>query len=495
MDEKQQTDPLVPARPVVPLTEEAPFRFVIPRSYKDAMRTEGLIFSSPTLIEGVKKDNAADQVANVATLPGIVGRSMAMPDIHWGYGFPIGGVAAFDAEEGIVSPGGIGFDINCGVRLLRTDMTVKDVKPKLKALIDQLFDYVPTGVGGKGALSAKNQIDNLLTEGAKWAIEQGFGWDGDPERLEEGGCMKGAKPFAVSDKAKQRGAPQAGSLGSGNHFLEVQAVDRVYDEPAAQAFGITGKDQVVVMMHTGSRGLGHQVCTDFVADFDVHEREWGIPLIDRQLAAAPLRSKQAQDYLGAMMAAANFAWGNRQIITHQTREAFSKVFGQDAERLGMQIVYDVCHNMAKLEEHQFEGRRRKLLVHRKGATRSFGPGRPELRGAFQEHGQPVLVPGDMGTASWVLAGTPQALEASWGSCCHGAGRQLSRSGANKAFKHNEVMTSLWEKGIHVRALTRMGVTEEAPGAYKNVDEVVEVCHRAGLGKKVARLRPLGVIKG
>lgn len=496
MDENQQSAESFPSpKRAVPLVEEAPFRYVIPRSYKPEMQAEGLIFSSPKLIEGVRKDNAADQVANVATLPGLVGRSMAMPDIHWGYGFPIGGVAAFDAESGVVSPGGIGFDINCGVRLLRTDLTVKDVKPKLKDLIDALFDHVPTGVGGKGALSAKSRIDELLAGGAPWAIREGYGWEGDAERLEEGGAMKGARPEAVSDKAKSRGGPQVGSLGSGNHFLEVQAVEQLFDAAAAKAFGFTEPGQVVVMMHTGSRGLGHQVCTDFVQDFVNHEREWKIPLIDRQLAAAPMRSRQASDYLGAMMASANFAWGNRQLLTHQARLAFQKVFGQPAETMGLRIVYDVCHNMAKLEEHEVEGRRRKLIVHRKGATRSFGPGRVEVPIPYRDHGQPVLVPGDMGTASWVLAGTPASMTTSWGSCCHGAGRQLSRHAANRAFEHKAVLTDLWNKGIQVRALTRVGVTEEAPGAYKNVDEVVEVCHQTGLGRKVVRLRPLGVIKG
>ncbi|MBI2076787.1 MAG: RtcB family protein [Euryarchaeota archaeon] len=479
----------------VPLVEEAPHRYVIPRTYKPGMRTEGLIFSSPLLLEGIRKDNAADQVANVATLPGIVGRSLAMPDIHWGYGFPIGGVAAFDAETGVVSPGGIGFDINCGVRLLRTDLTVDEVAPKLKELVDALFSSVPTGVGGKGALSTKSRIDEVLGEGAQWAVKEGYGWDSDIGRLEERGRMEGARPDAVSDKAKSRGGPQVGSLGSGNHFLEVQAVDQVLDEATAKAYGLTGRGQVVVMMHTGSRGLGHQVCTDYVQSFVSHEREWGIPLVDRQLACAPLRSTQAQDYLGAMMASANFAWCNRQILTFQAREAFQRVFGRDAESLGMGIVYDVSHNMAKLEEHRVGTARKRLLVHRKGATRSFGPSREEVAPEYREHGQPVLVPGDMGTASWVLAGTDTALAASWGSCCHGAGRQLSRAAANRAFQHDAVLRNLRANKIQVRALTRVGVTEEAPGAYKNVDEVVDVCHRAGLGRKVVRLRPLGVIKG
>lgn len=495
MDEKVQTEETPRAKIDVPLEERAPNRYVIPRTYKPEMRTEGLIFSSPKLIEAVRRDNAADQVANVATLPGIVGTAMAMPDIHWGYGFPIGGVAAFDGDTGVVSPGGIGFDINCGVRLLRTDLHIDRVKPKLKQLIDTLFKLVPTGVGGKGIVSAKSEINELLTEGADWAIRHGFGWEEDAERLEEKGHMAGARPEVVSEKAKLRGGPQAGSLGSGNHFLEVQAVDQIHDAKAAKAYGIHGIGQVVVMMHTGSRGLGHQVCTDYVQKFATKEAGWGIKLIDRQLACAPLHSKEAQDYLGAMQAAANFGWGNRQLLTHSARESFRAVFDEDPEKLGMRIVYDVSHNMAKLEEHQVDGRRQKLIVHRKGATRSFGPSRSEVTPLYREHGQPVLVPGDMGTGSWILAGTDAALQESFGSCCHGAGRMLSRHAANKAFEHGAVLRDLREKEIHVRAQTRVGVTEEAPGAYKNVDEVVEVCHAVGLGRKVARLRPLGVIKG
>ncbi len=495
MDENVQTERAPRAVLDVPLEERAPNRYYIPKTYKAAMRGEGLIFSSPVLIESTKKDNAADQVANVATLPGLVGRAMAMPDIHWGYGFPIGGVAAFDAESGVVSPGGIGFDINCGVRLIRTDLMFDQVRGKIKQLIDVMFKLVPTGVGGKGIVSAKSEIDELLSEGAHWAIRHGFGWEEDAERLEEKGRMQGALREAVSGKAKLRGGPQAGSLGSGNHFLEVQAVDKIFDPKAAKAFGITGPGQVVVMMHTGSRGLGHQVCTDYVQKFAQKEAGWGIPLVDRQLACAPMSSKEAQDYLGAMQAAANFAWGNRQLLTHSTRESFRAIFDEDPKDLGMRVVYDVSHNMAKIEEHQFEGKRRKLVVHRKGATRSFGPSRSEVTSLYREHGQPVLVPGDMGTGSWLLAGTDDALRESFGSCCHGAGRALSRHAANRAFEHGAVLRDLREKEIQVRAQTRVGVTEEAPGAYKNVDEVVEVCHAVGLGRKVARLRPLGVIKG
>lgn len=479
----------------VPLEERAPNRYYIPRTYKREMQTEGLIFSSPTLIESTRKDNAADQVANVATLPGLVGRAMAMPDIHWGYGFPIGGVAAFDANEGVVSPGGIGFDINCGVRLIRTDLLFDQVRGRIKQLIDVLFKLVPTGVGGKGIISAKSEINEVLAEGAHWAIRRGFGWEGDAQRLEETGRMAGARAEAVSEKAKLRGGPQTGSLGSGNHFLEVQAVDRIFDPSAAKAYGISGPGQILVMLHTGSRGLGHQVCTDYVQKFAQKEAGWGIPLIDRQLACAPLRSKEAQDYIAAMQASANFAWGNRQLLTHSAREAFRMVFDEDPQDLGMRLVYDVSHNMAKLEEHMVEGTRRKLVVHRKGATRAFGPSRSEVTSLYREHGQPVLVPGDMGTGSWLLAGTDDALRESFGSCCHGAGRQLSRHAANRAFEHGTVLRDLREKEIQVRALTRVGVTEEAPGAYKNVDEVVEVCHAVGLGRKVARLRPLGVIKG
>jgi tRNA-splicing ligase RtcB (3'-phosphate/5'-hydroxy nucleic acid ligase) len=480
--------------PSVPLEAAGRHRWTIPRSHKPGMRVEGLLYASEAMLASIKMDKSAEQVANVATLPGIVGRSLAMPDIHWGYGFPIGGVAAMDAEAGVVSPGGIGFDINCGVRVLRTDLTEAEVRPKMKALVDELFRHVPSGVGGKGA-AATSRVHDVLTEGARWAIDNGYGWTHDLERLEEGGRMKGALPDHVSPRARERGGPQLGSLGSGNHFLEVQAVDRIEDDRTARAFGFTRPGQVCIMLHTGSRGLGHQVCTDHLETFARHLSGWGFELPDRQLACAPMRSNQAEAYLGAMMAAANFAWANRQIITHQTRLAFTKVLGRSPEELGLDVVYDVSHNMAKLEEHPVEGRRRRLVVHRKGATRAFGPGRTDVPARYRDHGQPVLVPGSMGTASWVLAGTSQAMDESWGSCCHGAGRRLSRSASTRTYSYNDVTRSMRESGIYLHSLTRAGVTEEAPGAYKDVDAVVDVAHEAGLGRKVVRLRPLGVVKG
>jgi tRNA-splicing ligase RtcB (3'-phosphate/5'-hydroxy nucleic acid ligase) len=478
----------------VPLRPAGRHRWTIPTSFRAGMRTEGLVFASETMLESIRSDRSAEQVANVATLPGIVGRSMAMPDIHWGYGFPIGGVAAMDADEGVVSPGGIGFDINCGVRVIRTSLRAQEVRAKIQELVSTLFRLVPSGVGGKGAAGTK-RVDDVMRAGAAWAVEMGHGWASDLDRLEEGGRMAGARPEAVSDRARKRGGPQLGSLGSGNHFLEVQAVDRVEDAAAAKAFGVDERGQVVVMLHTGSRGLGHQVCSDFLETFARHLPKWGIELPDRQLACAPMSSGAAEDYLGAMMAAANFAWANRQIITAQTRRAFEAVFGRSAEDLGMEVVYDVSHNMAKLEEHPVEGRRRRLVVHRKGATRAFGPGRPEVPVRYRDVGQPVLVPGSMGTASWILAGTDAAMTESWGSCCHGAGRRLSRTASTAQFSYQAIQAELREQGVHLHALTRAGVTEEAPGAYKDVDAVVDVVHEAGLGRKVVRLRPLGVVKG
>jgi len=492
-------DPVLEPEPsggghVVPLEAAGRHRWAIPTTYKPGMRVPGLLFASETMLGAIRLDKSAEQVANVATLPGIVGHSMAMPDIHWGYGFPIGGVAAMDADEGVVSPGGIGFDINCGVRVIRTDLTEGEVRGKMKALVETLFRHVPSGVGGKGA-AATSKVHEVLSEGAHWAIRNGYGWDRDLERLEEGGRMTGAQPDHVSPRARERGGPQLGSLGSGNHFLEVQAVDRIEHPAAAKAFGLTKAGQVCVMLHTGSRGLGHQVCTDHLETFARHLSGWGIALPDRQLACAPTRSTQAQAYLGAMMAAANFAWANRQVITHQTRLAFEKVFGRGAEELGLDVVYDVSHNMAKVEDHRFEGKRRRLVVHRKGATRAFGPEHPDVPDRYRAVGQPVLVPGSMGTASWILAGTTQAMSESWGSCCHGAGRRLSRSASTAQFSYNDITRSMREAGIHLHSLTRAGVTEEAPGAYKDVDAVVDVVHEAGLGGKVARLRPLGVVKG
>lgn len=473
--------------------EDGP-RWRVPTTAVPGMRVEGRIYADDAMLEAIRGDRSALQVANVATLPGIVGRSFAMPDIHWGYGFPIGGVAAMDADEGVVSPGGIGFDINCGVRVVRSNLSIDDVKPRLRNLVDELFRMVPSGVGGKGAVTGQN-VDAVMAGGARWAVENGYGWEQDLGVLEEGGCMAGALPDAVSKRARQRGRPQLGSLGSGNHFLEIQAIDRVDDPQSAKAFGVDEPDQVCIMLHTGSRGLGHQVCTDYLDSFGDNVNAWGIALPDPQLACAPMRSDAAQKYLGAMTAAANFAWANRQVITHQTRRAFSRVFGSDAEDLGLEVVYDVCHNMAKIEEHRVEGKRRRLVVHRKGATRSFGPSRAEVPSRYRHVGQPVLVPGSMGTASWILAGTDESLSEAWGSCCHGAGRRMSRAASKRAHPYDGVQAALRSKGIYLHSLTRSGVTEEAPEAYKDVDRVVDVAHVAELGRRVTRLRPLGVIKG
>ncbi|MFL6452167.1 MAG: RtcB family protein [Bryobacteraceae bacterium] len=468
------------------------YRYRIARNEASGMRTDVLVFSSPVLIEHVKKDQSLTQAMNVATLPGIVGPSLAMPDIHQGYGFPIGGVAATDIDEGVVSPGGVGFDINCGVRLVRSTLTRSDVKPRMKQLIDQVFRDVPCGTGTEGRVKLKRgDIDEVLAGGARWMIEQGYGEPRDVERAEANGAMQGALPRKVSDRAKERGTPQLGTLGSGNHFLEIQYVDRVHDEPAAQALGIE-QDQVVILIHSGSRGLGHQVCTDYVALMNQVMSKYGIQLPDRQLACAPISSDEGRSYLGAMAGAANFAWANRQGILHFLREAFRRVFDADAR---LELIYDVCHNIAKTETHVIGGRRRNVLVHRKGATRAFAPHHPELPAAYSDIGQPVFVPGSMGTASWVLVGQPGAMTESFASVCHGAGRLMSRTAVRKGKNVVEERKKLEEKGILVRSESRDGILEELPEAYKDVDEVIEVVHNAGLAKKVARLRPLGVIKG
>jgi tRNA-splicing ligase RtcB (3'-phosphate/5'-hydroxy nucleic acid ligase) len=468
------------------------YRYRIARDEGLGMRTNVLVFSSPALIAQVKKDQSLAQAMNVATLPGIVGPSLAMPDIHQGYGFPIGGVAATDLEEGVVSPGGVGFDINCGVRLVRSTLTRAEVKGRMKQLIDQVFRDVPCGTGTEGRVKLKRgEIDDVLSRGAQWMVEAGYGEPGDTERAEARGAMGGALPRKVSDRAKERGTPQLGTLGSGNHFLEIQYVDRVHDVPAAEAMGIE-KDQVVVLIHSGSRGLGHQVCTDYVALMNKVMPKYGIELPDRQLACAPVGSDEGQSYLAAMAAAANFAWANRQGILYFLRQAFQRVFDPHVR---LDLIYDVCHNIAKEETHVVDGRRRKVLVHRKGATRAFAPGHPELPAVYKDLGQPVFVPGSMGTASWVLAGQPGAMAESFASVCHGAGRLMSRTAVRKGKNVTDERRKLEEQGILVRSESRDGILEELPEAYKDVDEVIEVVHNAGLAKKVARLRPMGVIKG
>ena len=479
-----------------PLEKLDPFRWIIPRSYKPAMRTDGLIFMDEAMVPQLRADQAAEQVANVATMPGIVGRSMAMPDIHWGYGFPIGGVAAFDLDEGVISPGSIGFDVNCGVRLLRTDLSERDVRPRIKELVDTCFANVPSGVGVGGiAKLSRQDLDRLTTDGVAWSVAKGYAWPQDLDHIEARGCLADADPGKVSEKAKARGKDQLGSLGAGNHFLEIQKVDRIYDEDAARGLGIGMPGQVVVMIHTGSRGFGHQIATDYIETCEAVVKREGYALPDRQLACAPIGSREGRDYWAAMCAGANFAWNNRQLITHSTRNAFAKIFGRSAEDLGMEIVYDVCHNIGKVEEHVVDDKRRKVLVHRKGATRAFPPGHPETPAKYKDVGQPVLIPGDMGTYSFVLVGMATSMERSFGSSCHGAGRQMSRAAATRKYRANEVVQALRERGIYLRAASKAGIVEEAPGAYKNVEDVVRVAEGAGLTKIVARVVPLGVVKG
>ncbi|HVL48894.1 MAG TPA: RtcB family protein [Candidatus Thermoplasmatota archaeon] len=473
-----------------------PWRLRIPVGEKPGMRVPGKIFASEAMISDLASDNAVEQVANVATLPGIVGESLAMPDIHWGYGFPIGGVAAFDAEEGVLSPGGVGFDINCGVRLIRTDLTEREVRPRLRELVDTLFRLVPSGVGSKARVRlSKGDTRDVFMEGAAWAIGQGYGWKDDLEHIEHRGTMPGANPDKVSDKAVERGAPQVGSLGGGNHFLEIQRVDQIFDEATARAYGLTEPGQVCVMIHCGSRGAGHQICTDYLDRMERAAERYRIALVDRQLAATPANSREGEDYYAAMCAGANFAWTNRQLITHWVREGFHAVFQRDPEAMGMRLVYDVSHNIAKLEEHEVDGRRRKVYVHRKGATRAFAPGHPDVPPLYRAVGQPVLVPGDMGTSSYVLAGTDQAMRESFGSACHGAGRVKSRTAAAKAWRGEDVIRGLEARGIIVKAASARVAAEEAPDAYKNVSDVVDVCHGAGIGRKVARMAPIGCVKG
>jgi tRNA-splicing ligase RtcB (3'-phosphate/5'-hydroxy nucleic acid ligase) len=468
------------------------FRYRIPRDESLGMRADVIVYASEALMEQIRKDLSLQQAVNVAMLPGIVGPSLAMPDIHQGYGFPIGGVAAMDWEYGVVSPGGVGFDINCGVRLVRTTLGEQDVRPKLKQLIDQVFRDVPCGTGGSGFINiGARDLDHILVEGARWMVKNGYGEARDAEFAEAGGALEGADLKAVSERARERGMPQIGTLGSGNHFLEVQVVDAVHDAEAARDFGIT-EGQVVVLIHSGSRGLGHQVCTDYVSLMNQTMAKHGIRLPDRQLACGPIHSEEGERYLGAMRAAANFAWANRQGIMHFLRIAFRRIFGESAR---LDLIYDVCHNIAKRERYEVEGRKRDLLVHRKGATRAFPPGHREIPEAYRAAGQPVFVPGSMGTASWVLAGSEGAMRETFGSVCHGAGRLLSRTAAKKGRDAREEQRKLEARGILVRSESRDGILEELPEAYKDVDEVIEVVHAAGLARKVARLRPMGVIKG
>ncbi len=471
-------------------------RWEIPTSYKQGMRVPGLIYTSEAMLRHIWEEEAIEQVANVAFLQGIVGYSLAMPDIHWGYGFPIGGVAAMRVSDGVVSPGGVGFDINCGVRLLRTNLTADDVRPKLKELVTELYHRVPSGVGSTGKLKVRGkEFDEVLVKGARWVVEKGMGDPSDLVNTEESGSMRGADPAKVSAKAKERGLPQLGTLGSGNHFLEVQAVEEIYERKAASVMGVREVGQVLVLIHTGSRGMGHQVATDYVAKLGESVKRHCINIPDRQLACAPVQSPEGQDYLSAMACAANYAWANRQSIAHWVRESFLKIFGVGRSQLGLEQVYDVAHNIAKIEEHTVEGKKLKLCVHRKGATRAFPPGHPDIPAAYREIGQPVLIPGDMGRYSFIAVGTETAMRETFGSTCHGAGRVKSRAAAKKGVRGSDIAKSQAERGIVVMAGSMSGLAEEASEAYKDVADVVDVTHRAGISLKVARTVPLGVVKG
>jgi len=479
-----------------PLNKIDDYRWEIPRNYKAGMRVPGLIYADENMLETIRDDRAPEQVANVAFLPGIVERSLAMPDIHLGYGFAIGGVAATRIEDGVVSPGGVGYDINCGVRLLRTNLTEKEVKPKIKELINELFNNVPSGLGSEGKIRLSDKdMDEVLVKGAKWAVEHGFGTSRDLEATEEGGCLKGADPNKVSAKAKKRGVPQSGTLGSGNHFLEVQVVREIHDRTAAKVMGIDEIGQVLFLIHTGSRGFGHQVCDDYLRIMEEAVRRYGISLPDRELACAPIASKEGKDYLEAMACAANYAWANRQCIAHWARESFIKVFGKGLAELGLEQIYDVAHNIAKIEEHSVNGQKATVCVHRKGATRAFPAGHKDIPESYQKVGQPVLIPGDMGRCSFVAVGTEKAMKESFGSTCHGAGRIQSRAAAKRSLRGIDIARDLLTRGILVKAGSMASLAEEASEAYKDVSHVVEVAHRAGISRKIAMASPLGVIKG
>lgn len=479
-----------------PLEQVSEYQWRIPKQYKSGMRVDGLIFADAEMIAQIRNDQAPEQVANVACLPGIQVASMAMPDIHWGYGFCIGGVCATDPEAGgVISPGGVGYDINCGVRLVRTDLGLHDVKPHLKSLLDTLFTQIPAGVGRGGKYHfSKKELKSLLAHGPRQLEARGLAVASDTEYTEAEGCLTGADPDSVSPRALERGSGQCGTLGSGNHFLEVQVVDAIFDDVAARTMGLV-KDGVVIMIHSGSRGLGYQVCDDALKQLRKTPQKYGIELPDRQLVCAPVDSPEGRYYLGAMRAAANFAWCNRQLLMWQARECFASVFGTSWQDLGMSQVYDVAHNIAKLEQHTIEGESRRLCVHRKGATRAFAAGHPELPARYGSIGQPVLIPGDMGRASWVLTGQPGSMEKTFGTACHGAGRMMSRTKAVRHAAGRRVDQELARAGVIVRCRSRRALAEEQPAAYKDVNQVVDIVAGAELARKVARLRPIGVIKG
>ena len=459
------------------------------------MRVPGRIYASEELLPGLD-DNCLRQVMNVASLPGIVGYSLAMPDIHWGYGFPIGGVAALDLKDGVISPGGVGYDINCGVRLVRTNLVSSDVEAKMTSLVDLLFSLIPSGVGSEGAIPkiSKSDEKRLLHQGARWAVERGYGREEDLEYMEEQGVLKQADAELVSERALERGLKQVGTLGSGNHFLEVGKVEEIYLTREAETLGLF-PEQVVILIHTGSRGLGYQTCEDSLKIMSKATPKYAIELPDRQLACTPLQSPEGEDYMSSMACAANYAWANRQVIMSQAENAFLKVLGMSPKELGFSLIYDVCHNIAKIEEHQVQGETRRVCVHRKGATRAFPPGHSSIPQAYRTIGQPVLVPGDMGRYSYLLVGTEEAMKSSFGSTCHGAGRVMSRAESKRVSRSLNVDQEMKRRGVVVRYQGRATMAEEMSHAYKDVAAVVETMVRASISKKVARFRPLGVIKG
>jgi len=471
------------------------YRWKIPVSFNKGMQVPGLIYSDKEMLKQVCANQAPQQVVNVAHLPGLLNYSMAMPDIHWGYGFPIGGVAAVDMDEGVISPGGVGYDINCGVRLVRTNLTRADIQDQIRSLVHTLFLNIPSGVGSKGKLRLSKKDERaVLQNGAAWAVNQGFGWNEDVELTEQNGCLKGADPDALSARALERGRPQLGTLGAGNHFLEIQEIQEVFDNNSASAFGLE-KGQITIMIHTGSRGLGYQVCDDNLDRMVRAMHRYNIVVPDKQLACTPVLSPEGKQYFAGMAAAANYAWTNRQIILHWVRQSFEQVLAQSAESMGLHMVYDVAHNIAKFEKHTVKNKQKTVAVHRKGATRAFGPGHPALPEKYREVGQPVLIPGDMGTGSYVLVGTQRAMDESFGSTCHGAGRVMSRHAAVRAAKGRSIQLEMEKRGIIVISRGRKTLLEEAPEAYKDIDRVVDIVHCAGLSRKVARMKPLGVVKG
>ena len=471
------------------------YTYEVPQGFRPDMRVPARFYADPELLQGALGDKSLEQLVNTATLPGIVKYALAMPDIHQGYGFPIGGVIATELPDGVISPGGVGYDINCGVRVLGTHLDIEEVSPYLDNLATALQANCPSGVGKGGRIRLQvHELDRLVEQGARWALKKGMATESDLERTEENGCIAGADAGKVSARAKDRGRDQVGTLGAGNHFIEVDVVDEVFDEVAADRMGLS-PGRVVVQIHCGSRGFGHQVCSDYVKIFQKSLARYGIQLPDRELVCAPLSSPEGQDYLAAMRAAANYAFCNRQVLTHLIRQSFAEVLAGHLDNYGVYQVYDIAHNMAKLEEHVVDGRKMRVCVHRKGATRAFGPGSPVLPPVYRDIGQPVLVPGSMGTASWVLVGTEGSMAQTFGSTCHGAGRTMSRSQAKKTIWGADLRQELEAQGIHVRAGSMSGLAEEAPTAYKDVDRVIEVVHGAGIARKVARIVPLAVVKG